>query len=134
ETVRFSPDSKLLAAHQMEGDLKVWDIASGQVVFSLRPGTVFGNWVHFRFSPDGQYLLVRDYECDWQNVDQVRLWDIAGRDRARIEANFWTLEFTGQGEGLIGWQNKGGGDVVTVRRGGLTGGAALLLPAGGVAT
>jgi hypothetical protein len=84
-----------------------------------------------RFSPDGRYLLVQDFEGDWQKADRVRFWEIAARrDRARLEAYFWELEFTGRGSGQISWRWKDGGEVVEVRRWRFTGDEPLLRPAG----
>ena len=43
ETVLFSPDCSLLAAHEEEGDLKLWNARTGEEVACLRPETHFGN-------------------------------------------------------------------------------------------
>jgi WD40 repeat protein len=130
ETIRVSPDSRLLAAYQKEGDLKVWDIGSGREIFSLRPAAEFGYRLNFRFSPDWKYLLVQDHERDGQKTDHVRFWDIAtGRERARVEAHWGGVEFTGPDKGLIvlRWKDR---NQVKVQRWRFTAGEPLLSLAG----
>jgi WD40 repeat protein len=126
ETIAFSPDGKLLAAHQKEGELKLWDIHAGQEVFSLGPFTRFGNWVNFRFSPDGKLLLVQDYRRGWPK-DDVTFFDIATKqERGTVEAYFWALEFTDKGQGLIAWHRREGGKIVKMERWRLGEGQPLL--------
>ena len=86
ETICFSPDSSLLAAHEQEGDLKLWDTRTGTEVASFRPVTKFTNWVNFHFSPDGRYIVFDDYGKGWPDKDHVAFWHIASkREQGSIE-------------------------------------------------
>ncbi len=94
ETVLFSPDCTMLAAHELEGDLKVWDARTGRELAAVRPATKAGNWVNFRFSPDGRLLAIQDYRRGFPNEDYTRLWDVrAQKDVGVIEGYVGTLAF-----------------------------------------
>jgi WD40 repeat protein len=89
ETVCFSPDSNLLAAHEQEGDLKLWDTRTGEEKASFRPVTQCSNWVHYQFSPDGRYLVFQDRSKDWPDKDHITFWNIAyKREQGTIESYF----------------------------------------------
>jgi WD40 repeat protein len=51
--IAFSPDGRLLASSDMsdEGDIKVWDVASGEVVLDVDGMNLV------EFTPDGAYLV-----------------------------------------------------------------------------
>lgn len=52
--VGFSPDSKLLATCSADRALKVWDVASGKLLYTLGDAT---DWLYtLAWSPDGAYL------------------------------------------------------------------------------
>jgi WD40 repeat protein len=93
-TVQVSPDSGLLAAHQMEGDLKLWNTKTGEEVACLPPGTKFTKGVDFRFSPDGRFLAYQD-----RNVNYINFWNIQSKkEQGSVESNFHTLAIAPDGK------------------------------------
>lgn len=67
ETASLSPDGALLATGDVEGEVCVWELASGVLRWRAphRPGPIYsGVW-----SPDGTRLLTHG------RVDEVRVWD-----------------------------------------------------------
>lgn len=115
ETVLFSPDNGLLAAHEQEGDLKLWDTRTGDELASLRPETHFTNWVNFRFSPEGRYLVFQDYAKGWPDKDYITFWNIESRrEQGSIQTYFWTLVFAANGKSFVTYQRKDHGNVSEV--------------------
>lgn len=66
-SLAVSPDGDLIAAGDMDGNLTVWEIASGSLVFRKYAHT-FRIWT-LAFSPDGTLLATAGYE------GTVRLWE-----------------------------------------------------------
>ena len=111
ETVHFSPDNSLLAAHEMEGDLKVWDSTTGREIATWLPVTRFTNWVNFRFSPDGRFLLYKDYSKGWDR-DIITFWSIESkREQGSVESWFGTLVFAPDGKSFATFRRKDNGKV-----------------------
>ena len=97
ETVLFSPDSKLLAAHEREGGLIVWDVDSGEEQTKLQAETKCRNWVNFGFTPDSKFLVFQDYSKGWPDRDFCTVWSIADRQvRGSIESYFPWLRFAAE--------------------------------------
>ncbi|MDP2852955.1 MAG: caspase family protein [Smithellaceae bacterium] len=65
--VRFSPDGKTIASAGTDGTARLWDIATGKEIKSLRGHD--GNVISVAFSPDGRFLASGGYD------GTVRLWD-----------------------------------------------------------
>jgi len=115
ETVHFSPDNSLLAAHEMEGDLKIWNTKTGEEVQTIKPKTHFTNWVNFRFSPDGRFLVFQDYSKGWPDKDFITFWNIKSkRERGSVESYFHTLAFAPDGKSFATFRRKDYGKVAEV--------------------
>jgi WD40 repeat protein len=74
----FSPDGRLVAAHNGSQSLCVWKVASGREVLRLAPPPFRGTWggmSPLAFAPDGKALALACPD------DTVRLWEVAtGRE------------------------------------------------------
>lgn len=68
ECVAFSPDSKLLASGDQDGGVRVWDVGTGQGLFTLSGHT--SGIMSLAFSPDG--LL-----ASGSNDGTVKVWSVA---------------------------------------------------------
>jgi WD40 repeat protein len=69
--VAFSPDGKLLAAAYSDGNARLWDLASRQIVgVPLPAGAGPGSGSGVAFSPDGKLLATADTD------GTVRLWQM----------------------------------------------------------
>jgi WD40 repeat protein len=73
----FSPDDKVLASGSDDGDVRLWDVASNQLLLTL--STVSdrrSDRLHLRFSPDGSYLACGLAHNKTQK-SQVTIWLVA---------------------------------------------------------
>jgi predicted NACHT family NTPase len=71
ESVAFSPDGKTLATGGRSNTVKLWDVASGKELATLKGHTNHANSV--AFSPDGKTLATGSDD------HIVKLWDVASR-------------------------------------------------------
>jgi WD40 repeat protein len=68
-SVAFSPDGKLLATGDSDGEVRLWQVKDGKQLFTLKGHT---SWVwSVVWSPDGQTL------ASGSEDQTVRLWDVA---------------------------------------------------------
>jgi WD40 repeat protein/serine/threonine protein kinase/tetratricopeptide (TPR) repeat protein len=98
--VTFSPDGKTLAAAYEFIYVRVWDVASGKIRFTLRQGqTAFVTASAVRFSPDGKLLATGT------DAGRVWLWD-AATGQLRVSFNGHTdpiraIVFSPDGQTLV---------------------------------
>lgn len=65
EYMAFNPDGTQIAANSGDEDVRIWDIASGEVVQTFASGGTFVSW-----SPDGRYIAT-----GIRNDGMLLLWD-----------------------------------------------------------
>ena len=95
ETVLFSPDSSLLAAHEQEDELKLWDTRTGKEHGSLAPEIKFTRRPNFRFSPDGRFLVFHDYSKREEHGDSLTFWNIEAKQaQVSIASDFFSFAST----------------------------------------
>jgi WD40 repeat protein len=108
-SVAISPDGRWLSAAGAEGQVRVWDLASGQAAFVLKGHTGFVGCV--AFSPDGRRLASGSYDRT------VRLWDlVTGQEMLTLRGHPNALScvaFSPDGNRLVstcsfeGWDTPG---------------------------
>jgi WD40 repeat protein len=100
ETVRFSPDSSLIAAHEESGELRVWEIRTGKSRGAFTPPTRFRNSVGFWFTPDSAAVIYQ-YRGEPLTDSVYKVWDIGtGRELGSIDAVSWMFTFAPGGKRL----------------------------------
>jgi WD40 repeat protein len=96
-SVAFSPDGKLLATGDVDGLIRLWQVADGQQLLTLKGHT---GWVWaVTFSADGNTL------ASGSNDTSVRLWDIAeGYCIGALHGHtsgVWSVSFSPDGNTLV---------------------------------
>ncbi|MEH2165100.1 MAG: NB-ARC domain-containing protein [Nostoc sp.] len=104
--IAFSPDGTLLATGDAEGELRLWEVATGKLVVNFA-GHLGWVW-SVAFSPDGQLLA----SCSSDKT--IRLWDVNTSKCLRTlsghRSSIWSVAFSSDGQILAS-----GGDEPTVR-------------------
>ena len=105
-SVAFSPDGKLLATGDSNGEIRLWQVADGKQVLTCKGHT---NWVvSLAFNSDGSTLASGSSDCT------VRLWDVStGRCLYTLREHsheVWSVTFSPDGDTLAS-----GSDDCTVR-------------------
>ena len=96
----FSPDGKVIAAHHLKGDLKVWNAEIGEEIACIKPRSKspLSGGRQFQFSPNGKFLAFSE---DWRSPSGfgIRLWEIETRlDRGLLDGIEWSLVFSADGK------------------------------------
>jgi WD40 repeat protein len=82
----FSPDGKILAAHNMTDAIDLYDPNTGKLLRSLqwRPeAPAIGQYMNVAFTPDGRTLISAGH-----GSDGIRFWDVAtGKEVRRLPGN-----------------------------------------------
>ncbi len=110
-SVEFSPDGKTIATTSYAWEVTVWDVGSGQMLFSL-PGTIA------RYSPDGARLATGSLD------GTLTIWDLTTQNRLLTKRGhtwkIFDLHFSPDGELLVSssadntfivWDTKTGQDM-----------------------
>ena len=102
EGVQFSPDSRLVAAYQRNGDLKVWDTQTHVEIANLRPSRVslpLRSWLRFKFSPDARFLAVESQNQCWPDKHYIAFWNtVSGQEECCVEGVIDSLRFAPNGK------------------------------------
>jgi WD40 repeat protein len=107
-TIRVSPESQLIAAHPAHGELKLWNLNTGEEqapVNPVNPNRVAGVW-DCRFSPDGQFLAIEQHR-DRKSI--IRCWSIKDQqDRGTIEGPMRSMVFAPDGKAVatVAWPDS----------------------------
>ncbi|PMB47141.1 hypothetical protein CEN41_04070 [Fischerella thermalis CCMEE 5330] len=96
-SVAFSPDGKLLAAGDSNGEIHFWQVADGKQLLILRG---HANWVvSLAFSPDSRTLASGSSDCT------VKLWDVStGGCLHSLQEHgneVWSVAFSPEGDKLV---------------------------------
>jgi WD40 repeat protein len=101
--VAFSPDGSKLASGSLDGTLKVWDPATGRIMFEIRAGFGLGG---VAFSPDGRLLAAGTGNLGTGEEARLLVWDAAtGQqvlDLPGVGDIFWSVSFSPDGHRLAG--------------------------------
>jgi WD40 repeat protein len=77
--IAFSPDSKRLAAGNIDAFVKIWDVDGKKELQELKLPAGSGVW-SLAYNPDGSRLATGDYD------GTIKIWDGSGKDLRTIKA------------------------------------------------
>ena len=108
QSVAFSPDARLVAAaagwvingqQRCPGQVKVWDAATGQEVFTL--GDATESYMSLAFSPDGKQLAARALSKKIVAPSRITVWDVStGRQRFSLSYLGYGIAYSTDGKYL----------------------------------
>jgi WD40 repeat protein len=82
-TLAFNPSGSLLASGDIDGDVRFWDMNSGDEIAAIKQGR---QTMEITFNPDGTILASGDSD------GAVRLWDMAGfKELGIFEGHVWGI-------------------------------------------
>jgi WD40 repeat protein len=135
-SVAFSPDGKRLAAAYMgwgipgkPGQVKVWDVVTGQEIIALKLKDHEGAVSRVAFSPDGKWLAGGSHPNPYKpgKPGQVKVWDVAtGQEVFTLKGHsddIASVAFSPDGKRLASgsadrtvrvWNTAGGRDVLAL--------------------
>ncbi len=91
--VRFSPDDQWIGAADSNGNIRLWDVDTGKLIWERPAGT--GR--KFAVSPDGKMMAIGGYYNR-----EITLWDLEKDELIReLPQNARSLEFTRDGSRLV---------------------------------
>ncbi len=118
--VAFSSDGRRLASASSDGTIRVWDVASGQILATLKGHS--GSVTSVAFSPAGRYLASGSLDRT------IRVWDVAsGQILATLKGHstvVWSVAFSPDGRRLASasldrtvriWDVASGENVATLK-------------------
>src|SRR5262249_28582179 len=79
-SVAFSPDGKIVATGCKDGNIRLWDIANGKLLTTLKRHNAQVN--SLAFSPDSKKLVTASFD------NSIKLWDLAtGQELMRFSGH-----------------------------------------------
>ncbi len=85
QSIAFSPDGRVLASGSYDGKVRLWEVANGRKLHTLK-GHKEGGVHSLTFSPDGRML------ASGANDTVVRLWEVAsGREVRKLSGHSWRM-------------------------------------------
>jgi WD40 repeat protein len=108
-TVAFSPDSKIMATGSNDGDVRLWNAATGHLIHTLS-GTSTGGVQSVAFSPDGRTVASGE-------TGRTRLWNVVtGKPAVTLPADsqsdqVLSVAFSPDGRTLAVGSNDNGGQI-----------------------
>jgi len=82
-TLAFNPSGSLLASGDIDGDVRFWDLNSGDEIAAIKQGR---QTMEITFNPDGTILASGDSD------GAVRLWDMAGfQELGKFDGHVWGI-------------------------------------------
>ncbi|MBL7187157.1 MAG: protein kinase [Phycisphaerae bacterium] len=119
-TVAYSPDGKRIASAGVERTIKIWDVASGDEVMTLRGHE---NWIWWiAFSPDGRRIVSSS------NDKTIKVWDANnGTEMMTLRGHHelvWSVVFSPDGKRIASgnwnktikvWDVASGNELITLR-------------------
>jgi WD40 repeat protein len=96
--IAVSPDGKLALSGGADGRVKLWDVASGRALRTIRPAGKFMHILSVAFTRDSRSIVAASMEGDLLRLDLV-----ARRELARVHVGeLWSIAVLPDGRALVG--------------------------------